>query len=82
MSRMGQGDGKARIGSRRECGNGVRNPFGKDGAPAGARTLDPLIIHHIVWDGRSDAGHKLNSGVYFYALETGAAAWRKAILIK
>jgi len=54
-------------------------PLGKDGVPAGARTLEPLIIYHIVWDGRS---RKLNSGVYFYALETGAAAWRKAILIK
>ena len=56
-------------------------PLGKDGVPAGARTLEPLIIYHIVWDGRSDAGRKLNSGVYFYALETGAAEWRKAILL-
>ena len=79
MSRMGRGDGKERINRRRGCGFGVRSPFGKDGAPAGARTLDLLIIHHIVWDGRSS---KLNSGVYFYALKTGAAAWRKAILIK
>lgn len=82
MSRMGQGAGKAQIRSQRGCGSSVRNPFGKNGAPAGARTLDPLVIHHIVWDGRSDAGRKLNSGVYFYALKTGAAAWRKAILIK
>lgn len=57
-------------------------PLGKDGAPAGAQTLSPLIIHHIVWDGRSDAGRKLNSGMYFYALKTGAVAWRKAILIR
>ena len=57
-------------------------PLAKMVRPQGLVTLDPLIIHHIVWDGRSDAGRKLNSGVYFYALETGAAAWRKAILIK
>ena len=46
---MGRDAGKVRIRSRRECGNGVRNPFGKDGAPAGARTLDPLIKSLIFW---------------------------------
>ena len=48
MSRMGQGAEKARIRSQRGCGFGVRNPFGKDGAPAGARTLDPLIKSQLL----------------------------------
>lgn len=39
--------------------------------------------YRIVWDGRDDGGRKLSSGVYLYALKTGAAAaWRKAILVK
>ena len=45
---MGQGDGKERIHRQRECGNSVRNPFDKDGAPAGARTLDPLIKSQLL----------------------------------
>ena len=39
--------------------------------------------YRIVWDGRDDTGRELGSGVYLYALKTGAeAAWRKAILVK
>ena len=39
--------------------------------------------YRIVWDGRDDGGRKLGSGVYLYALKSGAeAAWRKAILVK
>lgn len=39
--------------------------------------------YRVVWDGRDDGGRKLGSGVYLYALKSGAeAAWRKAILVK
>ena len=39
--------------------------------------------YRVVWDGRDDGGRKLSSGVYLYALKSGAeAAWRKAILVK
>ena len=39
--------------------------------------------YRVVWDGRDDGGRKLGSGVYLYALKTGAeAARRKAILVK
>ena len=79
MSRMGQDDGKARIGGQRGAETASATPLAKMVCPQGLEPLEPLIIHHIVWDGRS---RKLNSGVYCYALETGAAAWRKAILIK
>ena len=39
--------------------------------------------YRVAWDGRDDGGRKLGSGVYLYALKSGAkAAWRKAILVK
>ena len=39
--------------------------------------------YRVVWDGRDDGGRKLSSGVYLYALKSGAeVAWRKAILVK
>ena len=39
--------------------------------------------YRVVWDGRDDGGRKLGSGVYLYALKSGAsAARRKAILVK
>ena len=39
--------------------------------------------YRVVWDGRDDGGRKLGSGVYLYALKSGAeVAWRKAILVK
>ena len=39
--------------------------------------------YRVVWDGRDDGGRKLSSGVYLYALKSGAeAVWRKAVLVK
>ena len=39
--------------------------------------------YRVAWDGRDDGGRKLGSGVYLYALKSGAeAARRKAILVK
>lgn len=43
----------------------------------------PAGDHSVVWDGRSDAGHVLSAGTYFYELNAdGQRAARKAVLIK
>ena len=37
----------------------------------------------VVWDGRSDAGQSVATGVYFYRLETpGFSETRKMVLLK
>ena len=38
--------------------------------------------HHIVWDGRDDAGRELSNGMYFYTLQTDAEAAGKTIFGK
>ena len=38
--------------------------------------------YHIVWDGRDDAGRELSKGMYFYKLQTDAAATDKLIFGK
>ena len=40
-------------------------------------------LHRLHWDGRSDQGHPLASGVYVYRLVTGEGAWtRKLTLLR
>ena len=40
-------------------------------------------IHSTVWDGRSDAGHEVASGVYFCRIEIGAwSSARKMVLVR
>ena len=40
-------------------------------------------IHNIVWDGKNDAGHTVNSGVYFYRLNTaGFSRSARMLLLK
>jgi flagellar hook assembly protein FlgD len=39
--------------------------------------------YRIKWDGRTEAGHGVSSGVYFYSLEAGAYSQiRKMTLVK
>jgi hypothetical protein len=40
-------------------------------------------LHQVDWDGRDEAGHRVESGLYFYRLETDAAVQtRKMLLVK
>jgi hypothetical protein len=32
----------------------------------------PAGSHHVLWDGRDDAGHAVGSGIYFYRLRAGS----------
>ena len=39
--------------------------------------------HRVIWDGRSDVGYEVASGVYFYRLQAGSfSAVRKLVLIQ
>jgi hypothetical protein len=38
-------------------------------------------IHTVHWDGRDDAGNRVASGVYFFSLDTKAAALRRRVVV-
>ena len=45
--------------------------------------VQPAGDHHVIWEGRDDAGQALASGVYFYRLETaGETQVKKMLLMK
>jgi flagellar hook assembly protein FlgD len=46
-------------------------------------TRAPGVVHAVEWDGRSDRGSRVASGVYFYRLKTRETTrTRKMVLLK
>ena len=60
----------------------IYNLLGREVARVVDRVLPPGY-HRITWDGRSDSGERVSTGVYFYRIEAGACAQtRKMVLLK
>ena len=59
----------------------LHDALGRTVATLASETPYDPGTHHLVWDGRSQAGHPVASGVYLYRLRTGAQVKTGAVTL-